>query len=175
MMASIYSNTKSNNNIVKLLIDNGADPNIQDNNGWTALMLASRNSNTYSCNTTIKILLEAGADINATACDGWTALLLACRFSLTDSSVETVELLLDNDPDLTFVTKCGKTIYDIINKHNKKLKDVFHKREITKLENKLKATEKKLQKIERELEFYKTSFDLHPDGLKLSDLKDQFF
>ena len=37
MYASIYGHTE----VVKLLVDNGADMNIKDVDGWTALMYAS--------------------------------------------------------------------------------------------------------------------------------------
>lgn len=46
-------------NIVKILLDRGADINATDNYGWTALMSAAKNG----YNKYVSILLEWGADI----------------------------------------------------------------------------------------------------------------
>jgi ankyrin repeat protein len=56
MFASKYSKE----NTVKLLIDAGANLDIQNNDGWTALMFASR----YSTENTCKILIDSGAKVN---------------------------------------------------------------------------------------------------------------
>ena len=50
-----YSNTNSNIETVKLLLDAGANIDLQNSNGWTALMLACRYSNTH---TMINIVYE---------------------------------------------------------------------------------------------------------------------
>ncbi len=82
--------------IVKLLLKNRANPNLQDNDGWTALMTASRFSNTESSIEIVELLLKYGANPNLQDNDGWTALILASRFSNEESSIETVEILLKN-------------------------------------------------------------------------------
>ena len=64
MLASKYSNTESNIETVKLLLDNGADINLKNCNGNSALMLASKYLNTDSNIETIKLLLDNGADID---------------------------------------------------------------------------------------------------------------
>ena len=48
----------SNIEIVKLLLENGADPNIKNNDGYTALAAATF----YNNPEIVKILLEYGAD-----------------------------------------------------------------------------------------------------------------
>ena len=45
---------------VEILLNKGANPNIQANNGWTALICASQNSH----HLVVELLLEKGADPN---------------------------------------------------------------------------------------------------------------
>eukprot|EP01119_Soliformovum_irregulare_P015120 TRINITY_DN4210_c0_g1_i3.p1 TRINITY_DN4210_c0_g1~~TRINITY_DN4210_c0_g1_i3.p1 ORF type:complete len:1120 (+),score=266.32 TRINITY_DN4210_c0_g1_i3:3-3362(+) len=59
--------------MMKLLLENGADPNIADNDGVTCLML-------NQC----PLLLEFGANPNAQSKEGWTPLLAQCAFSDVD-------------------------------------------------------------------------------------------
>lgn len=47
--------------VVQVLLDNGADVNISDNKGKTALMTAAKKGN----KTILKALIDAGADVNA--------------------------------------------------------------------------------------------------------------
>src|SRR5208283_1368711 len=58
--------------LVKSLLDKGADINTKTNEGWTALMQASRQGHAE----VVKLLLDRGADVNATF-DGRTALTFA--------------------------------------------------------------------------------------------------
>ncbi len=66
LTASENGNTKK----VKELLALGADINIQDYNGFTALMWAIYNGHTE----TAKELIKAGADVNIQDDEGWTAL-----------------------------------------------------------------------------------------------------
>lgn len=59
--------------IVRFLINNGADVNAKDNNGQTALILAVDGRNIEL----VKYLVSHGADVNAKDNDGETALKLA--------------------------------------------------------------------------------------------------
>jgi uncharacterized protein DUF6438/ankyrin repeat protein len=56
--------------IIKLLLENGADPNLRDGSGMTPLMVLTRYGNTKAADT----LLAAGAQIDAKDKDGRTAL-----------------------------------------------------------------------------------------------------
>jgi ankyrin repeat protein len=60
----------SNTAIVRALIGAGANVNLQDKDGWTALMRASNTATAQS-------LIEAGADLNLQDKDGGTALMWA--------------------------------------------------------------------------------------------------
>jgi len=111
---------------VKRALDDGADIEAKDNNGWTALILASNEGNKEivellldrgaDVETTIKdslvtaliiaidrghkeikkLLLENGADIEAKKNNGWTALISAS----IQGDKEIVELLLENGADI---------------------------------------------------------------------------
>jgi ankyrin repeat protein len=56
--------------IIKLLIANGADPNLHDDNGLTPLMALT----TYGNMEAARVLLDAGAQANAKDNEGMTAL-----------------------------------------------------------------------------------------------------
>ena len=120
---------------VKWALDNGADVDARNENGWTALMLAAKHVR-KKCLTLLldrgadvnarnddgrtplmvvatetlipefmTILLDQGADINALDDDGYTALM----FIAARGSAECVELLLDRGADINAQDVCGKT------------------------------------------------------------------
>ena len=100
IIACRNSNTYCDNEIVKLLLENGADPNLKDIDGCTALMKACIYFNNYSNIETVKLLLENGADINLKDYNGYTALMMACKYSNTRSDPKIIKLLLENGADI---------------------------------------------------------------------------
>ena len=66
MIASLRGQTE----VVKMLLEKGADVNAKNTKGWTALMIASLRGQTE----VVKNLLEKGADVNAKDEDGKSAL-----------------------------------------------------------------------------------------------------
>lgn len=96
-------------NVVKILLNAGANVNLKNCCGATALILACVNSNTTSNVETVQLLLEAGANVNQCAIGGYTSLMLACRFSNLYSNVETVKLLLQHGANVNLQKNRGKT------------------------------------------------------------------
>ncbi len=76
--------------IVKLLLDFGADPDSPNNAGHTPLMAM-----VTLCPEAVKILLEAGADPNLQSNNGNTPLIVAASFGRT----EELKLLLESGAD----------------------------------------------------------------------------
>jgi len=63
---------------IRSLLKSGADVNISDSDGWTALMYAVRYQNSLD---TVNILLKNGADIQSVNKYGYSALQLAASYS----------------------------------------------------------------------------------------------
>ena len=81
--------------MVKLLIENGANVNAKDANGYTPLHTL------YQDAKIMKLLLENGADINAKTINGHTILHIA----VANDDIDTVSSLLDSGLDVNAVVK----------------------------------------------------------------------
>jgi len=81
--------------------------NLQNDQGWTALMLAARNSRTDSQDSTVQLLLHAGAKIDLQEPDGWSAIMMAARSSRVDSQDSTIQLLLQAGAKIDLQTPDG--------------------------------------------------------------------
>ncbi|ELK29148.1 Kinase D-interacting substrate of 220 kDa [Myotis davidii] len=81
--------------IVKELIKNGANCNLEDLDNWTALISASKEGHLH----VVEELLKCGANLEHRDMGGWTALMWACYKGRTD----VVELLLSHgaNPNVT--------------------------------------------------------------------------
>ncbi|KAF3111758.1 hypothetical protein TWF706_011488 [Orbilia oligospora] len=100
--------------VAKLLLENGADPNIQSKNGDTALSIAV-DWGSEEQHTLVKLLLDSGADPNSVsdrgadpnyASCGKTA--LASAASRINGAEAVVKLLLDRGADPNSVSKDGR-------------------------------------------------------------------
>ena len=78
--------------IVKLLLENGADVNSRTKDGDTALIVASKAGHT----NVVKLLLERGADVNAKNRNGRMALMGATN----QGHLNVVKLLLERGADV---------------------------------------------------------------------------
>ena len=116
---------------IEWLLERGADPNKQNDIGYTALMLAARfSSSERGCSSekTVEILLNKGADPNKQKKDGWTALMLAARNSSPErgeSSEKTVEILLEKGADPKIITNRGETAKDLADESVKQIIDKY--------------------------------------------------
>jgi len=79
-------------NIVRFLLDSGAETDASDGFGFTALHHAAKNGHTR----VVAALLENGADVDATDHQGWTALHLAAKNGYDDI----IRLLIQNGANM---------------------------------------------------------------------------
>lgn len=96
-----YAVHDNNLDMVKLLIDKGANVNRKTMEQVTALMWATDIGNT-------EIVLENGADIDAINFKGHTALIIAVR----KEKLEMVKFLIDNNAELNTKSNYGQTTLD---------------------------------------------------------------
>ena len=101
MMATRYNHLAA----VTFLSDQGADANLQDKKGYTALHYFSKFGNICHFRA-ISCLINNGADVNAQrADDNLTPLMLACKCQ----NVETINYLLQNGAQVGLQDKYGQT------------------------------------------------------------------
>ena len=99
--ALIVSSEKGNYEIVKYLLESGADVNIRNSNGETALIKAAAKKN-YRV---IKLLIESGADVNVKSGNAHTALIMAS----TIDDFNTIKLLIESGADVNAKNRYGIT------------------------------------------------------------------
>ena len=97
MRASAEGHTE----IVKVLLERGAQVDLQNNVGLTALMMASDSG----CTEIVKVLLERGAQVDLPDNVGWTALMMASDSGCTDI----VKLLLERGAQVDLQNNDGRT------------------------------------------------------------------
>ena len=65
---------------IKRLLNDGANPNIRDKDGWTAINAAAYRGHLKVC----QLLVANGAKVNSIDGEGWTALHWAARYGKID-------------------------------------------------------------------------------------------
>ncbi|MHC4963243.1 MAG: ankyrin repeat domain-containing protein, partial [Planctomycetota bacterium] len=101
----------NNANYVRVLIQNGADPEVRDRQGLTPLVWGIYKKN----ESVLKALIEAGADVNTRAYNGCTPL----HYAVWVGSVELLKLLVENGGDLTARSYDKESVLDYAKKHNR--------------------------------------------------------
>lgn len=93
---------RPNPEVIRLLVERGADPNAADKRGWTALHFAARDQKAEAA----RALLDAGAEVDPRDSDGATPLW---RAVMSGSSAEVVRLLLEAGADPEAQDKSGSS------------------------------------------------------------------
>jgi hypothetical protein len=88
-------------NLVRELLDKGADANAKSDDGKTMLYIASREGNS----DVVQALLDKGADVNAKGSNGATALMVASQ----NGRVDVVRALIDKGADINAKMNGGWT------------------------------------------------------------------
>ena len=92
---------------VEILLKNGADPNIHDNEGWTTLIVSSHNGHQQI----VELLLEKQVDPNVqNSINGRTALIQASQ----QGHYQVVEILLKNGADPNLHDNRGWTVVHLL-------------------------------------------------------------
>lgn len=91
--------------IMRGLLERGADPNARGRDGETAIMLAAK----YSTVAALTLLLSAGADVRARDYGGNTALF----FAADGGSVENTKFLVDAGVDPSITNNSGESAMSI--------------------------------------------------------------
>ena len=99
--------------IVKYLINHGADLNVKNSAGYTALHKASYSGH----GDVVKYLISKGAEIDIKDAEGKTPLLISVDFYQIDHlrTTETIELLLKNGANPKIKDNSGLSTLDMIN------------------------------------------------------------
>ena len=93
----LAAGANKNPEIIKILINAGADVNAKANEGITALLGAASFSKDPEI---IKTLVNAGADVNAKTNDGMTALMAAC---INKQNIKIIEELIVSGADIDVI------------------------------------------------------------------------
>lgn len=103
---------------VHRLIHNGAQINLTNYAGWTALMYAVQNAYTTSTPEVVEWLIDEGADVNQQTLNileydhaGWTPLMFAVKYN-PDGETRIIQKLVDARADVDIRTMTRRTVFD---------------------------------------------------------------
>jgi len=99
----MYAAYIGNIEVIKLLIEKGADVNARNNHNGTALMLAAQRGDLVL----VKLLIEKGADPRVRHASGYTALMYAAASESSDS--ELIKVFLAKGVELNVKANDGET------------------------------------------------------------------
>eukprot|EP01017_Pseudomicrothorax_dubius_P049157 TRINITY_DN909_c0_g1_i1.p1 TRINITY_DN909_c0_g1~~TRINITY_DN909_c0_g1_i1.p1 ORF type:complete len:319 (-),score=70.56 TRINITY_DN909_c0_g1_i1:113-1069(-) len=164
----------ANYDILKLLLENGAEPNIPSAFSQTALFFCfarlEETENTYEnhrlCFLMADLLLHHGADINwiIDKNRGYTLLMQYCavKFEMEDyevrSNLQIVKFLLERGASKTIVGCNGKTVPDIVKKQLKRAEESKN--------NRLEGRAKELIRMIETIEGRRKTFELNSLSVK---------
>ena len=118
LMLGVDGGINKNPEVIKALLDGGADPNLQiderggkDQLGRTALMIAAK----WNTQEVVKALIDGGADLEIRDNDGMTALMFAAAYG----SAEVVKTLLDAGASVKTKDNEGREALDFARRNNR--------------------------------------------------------
>ena len=153
--------------IIKLLLDYGANPNLQDNYGHNALMKCIHGYRDLSIKT-IKLLLEYGTDVNTQDKDGWTALMMSVFHQIGHTNSAIIDLLLEYNADTKLKTKSNMTALKIAYLANSR----WYGKSIIKTlrKKKLKKIQLHNRKLKERNKILKQHLEEYPEGMYIVEL-----
>lgn len=128
MIACRNSNTISNNNCVRILLNNKADINSQDNWGWTALLITVACVSTYNNIELPEMLMKVKGNFVLNQKDAHSMLETYCRkaYPNFDSNLDTLKLLLQYGANPNIKNYWGVTPLLMACKYFKKNPDIYY-------------------------------------------------
>lgn len=108
MLCAVYIKENGEKYLIELL---KKKPNLdlQDTDGWTALMGAVRSTKKESSEESVRLLIDAGANLDVKTNQEMTALHVAIRETNDESTEETVAALINGGADLDIQDDTGWT------------------------------------------------------------------
>ena len=101
----IISSSRNHSEIVKLLVDSGADINYQGEDGWSAILSAAKNG----ALNLVKYFCEKGANVESCNYSNWTSLFMAAFYNYHDM----IKYLIDFGANVDAKSTEGETILDV--------------------------------------------------------------
>jgi ankyrin repeat protein len=105
--------SKNNDNLIKMLLDAGANINLQTNDGYTPLFI----STCINSEKRTEMLIKAGADLNKQVNDGWTTLMHCCRLGKGREKI--IKMLIDAGANLNIAKDNGSTALIVASANSK--------------------------------------------------------
>ncbi len=103
-LIKVPKSQNGHSDVVKMLVDKGAEVNEKNLKEVSVLMAASQNGHS----DVVRILIDKGAEVNMLNNNGVTALIVAS----SNGRKEVVQVLLDHHADTSIQTRTGKTALD---------------------------------------------------------------
>ncbi len=103
--ALLFASINSDIDTMRSLISAGADVNMRDTVGHSALLMAAMYSNTESSLEIVQLLIESRASVNIWDIHRQSILMYVVRYRKTTSSLETVEMLIVAGANVNFQNK----------------------------------------------------------------------
>ena len=120
LMITVFNSAETSSiECVNLLTKSGADVHLQNQEGWTALMMACFRFKSIHKDC-VEILVDAGANIDHQDKSGLTPLMVVCRYCNNTNSLEHMKYLIRSGANISLRNVTGMTALHICCKYCKK-------------------------------------------------------